>query len=98
LMYANGQGVPQDYKEAVRWYRLSAEQGNALAQYNLGNQYAKGTGVLQDYALAHMWFNLAGSNGYKNGMKNRGIVEKRMTPQQIEKAQDMARNWKPTKK
>ena len=31
-----GQGVPQDYAEAVKWYRLAAEQGNADAQYNLG--------------------------------------------------------------
>jgi len=35
-MYDNGEGVPQDYKEAVRWYRLSAEQGHAGAQSNLG--------------------------------------------------------------
>ena len=27
LMYDNGQGVPQDYAEAVKWYRLAAEQG-----------------------------------------------------------------------
>jgi len=26
-MYANGEGVLQDYKEAVKWYRLAAEQG-----------------------------------------------------------------------
>ena len=32
LMYAQGQGVPQDYQEAVRLYRLAAEQGNADAQ------------------------------------------------------------------
>jgi len=97
LMYKNGQGVPQDYKEAVKWYRLSAEQGDATAQFNLGNQYANGTGVLQDYALAHMWFNLSGSNGDKHAVHNRDIIEKRMSPTQIEKAQDMARNWKPKK-
>jgi TPR repeat protein len=28
-MYANGEGVPQDYAEAVKWYRKAAEQGNA---------------------------------------------------------------------
>ena len=26
VMYDNGQGVPQDYKEAVRWYLKSAEK------------------------------------------------------------------------
>ena len=31
-MYHEGQGVPQDYKEAIKYFRLSAEQGNADAQ------------------------------------------------------------------
>ena len=95
-MYRKGQGVPQDYKEAVRLYRLSAEQGDAYAQHNLGNRYAQGQGVPQDYVSAHMWFNLAGINGDKSAVKNRNIVEKKMTPSQIEKAQRLARNWKPS--
>ena len=44
-----------------------------------------------------MWFNLSGSNGSKLGVEGRNIVEKGMTPSQIEKAQEMARNWKPKK-
>ena len=92
-----GQGVPQDYKEAVKWYRLSAEQGLAQAQNNLGLMYQNGRGVPQDYALAHMWFNLCGSSGDKDCVKNRNIVEEKMTPQQIEKAQRLTRNWKPKK-
>jgi len=95
LMYYNGQGVPQDYKEAVRLYRLSAEQGDASAQYNLGVMYDNGQGVLQDYVSAHMWWNICGSSGHKGCVKNRNKVEKKMTPSQIEKAQEMAKNWKP---
>jgi len=38
LMYADGQGVAQNYAEAVRWCRLAADQGNAAAQSNLGRQ------------------------------------------------------------
>ena len=34
-MYANGRGVSQDYKEAVKWYQLAGKQGNAEAQINL---------------------------------------------------------------
>ena len=93
-MYDNGQGVPQDYKEAVRLYRLSAKQGDVDAQYNLGVAYDNGQGVPQDYVLAHMWFNLSVYNGYKDGVENRNRVEKKMSPQQIEKAQEMARNWR----
>jgi TPR repeat protein len=33
-MYDNGQGVAQDYKTALKWYLLAAEQGLARAQYN----------------------------------------------------------------
>jgi len=98
VMYDNGEGVPQDYKEAIKWYRLAAEQGNAKAQFNLGFMYAKGYGVPQDYVLANMWWNLASSNGYKDAVENRDILEKYMSPAQIEKAKEMARNWKPTKK
>ena len=51
-MYANGQGVPEDDAEAVRWYRLGAEQGDAAAQSNLGVMYATGQGVPEDDAEA----------------------------------------------
>lgn len=36
LMYDNGEGVPEDDKQAIKWYRLAAWQGYAKAQYNLG--------------------------------------------------------------
>ena len=97
-MYEKGKGVPQDYNEAVRLYHLSAEQGDVDAQLKLGVSYGMGRGVPKDYALAHMWWNLSGSNGNKEAAENRDIVETKMTPQQIEKAQEMARNWEPTKK
>jgi len=97
-MYDEGQGVDQDYEEVVKWYRLSADQGNASAQYNLGVMYDEGQGVDQDYVLAHMWYNLAGSSGNKDSTKNKKLLEEKMTPQQIEKAQEMARNWKPKTK
>jgi TPR repeat protein len=61
--YANGWGVPQDYAEALKWYRLAADQGNAGAQTNLGYSYANGQGVSQDYAEALKWFRLAADQG-----------------------------------
>ena len=52
LRYYNGEGVRQDYAEAVRWVRLAAEQGDARAQANLGVMYGNGEGVPQDYVEA----------------------------------------------
>ena len=91
-MYHNGHGVTQDYKEAIKWCRLAAEQGHASAQANLGVMYKNGQGVLQDYARAHMWYNLASAaGGSKYGTENRDNIAKIMTPQQVEKAQEMAK-------
>ncbi len=42
MRYYTGDGVPQDYAEAVKWYRQAAEQGDALPQYFLGRVYAAG--------------------------------------------------------
>jgi TPR repeat protein len=90
-MYDEGQGVAQDHKEAVRWYRLAAAQGFALAQHNLGIMYGMGQGVAQDYVRAHMWFNLAAVGGNEKSVQNRGLVAGLMTPEQIARAQEMAR-------
>ena len=85
-----------DFKTAYNLWLPLAEQGNAKAQYDLGVMYYKGEGVPQDYVLAHMWFNLSSSNGYKkSALINRNILEEKMSKQQIEKAQELARNWKP---
>ena len=97
LMYEKGQVVPKDFKEAFKWSKLAADQGNASTQNNLSYMYYKGQGVPKDYVLAHMWWNIASSNGHNGDIKFRDIIEKRMSPSQLKKAQEMARNWKPKK-
>ena len=62
-MYATGRGVPEDDAEAVRWYRLAAEQGYAGAQNNLGIMYATGRGVPEDDAEAVRWYRMAAEQG-----------------------------------
>ena len=88
----------QDYKTAHKLWLPLAEQGYGLAQYNLGVMYRTGRGIPQDYVSAHVWFKFSGSNENKNAVINRNIAEKKMTQQQIEEAQRLARNWKPIKK
>ena len=73
-MYAHGHGVPQDYAEALKWYRLAAAQGDAEAQLNLGVMYAHGHGVPQDYAEALKWFRLAAAQGHAEAQYNLGVM------------------------
>jgi len=93
LMYTQGQGVLQDYKESFKWYTKAAEQGHVLAQYNLGVMYYNGQGVIKDYVMAHMYLNIVAVSGDKGAIKNRDLIAKEMTPSQIEKSQDLAREW-----
>jgi len=90
-MYHKGRGVIQDYKTAVKWYTLAAEQGNSTAQNNLGVMYVIGSGVIQDNVYAHMWWNIAASAGDESASKNRDRVAKNMTSADISKAQQLAR-------
>ena len=80
---------------AVYWLRLSAHQGNDLAQRKLGLMYERGDGVLQDYVQAYKWYSLGAANGVKAGAVLRDALAKRMTPDQIAEAQQLARKWKP---
>ena len=101
-MYRDGDGVPKDDAEAVRWYRLAAEQGHARAAYNLGLMYETGEGVPQDYVRAHMWYKLAGSRSTRTlqetywrifAGRTRDSLATRMTPDQIAEAQRLATEW-----
>ena len=56
VMYENGDGVPQDYPIAVKWYSLAAEQEFEYVQVRLGDVYYNGTlGVPRDYSTAVKW-------------------------------------------
>ncbi len=78
--YQTGQGVEQDFAEAVHWYRRAAEQNLAAAQISLGYCCYKGEGVQQDFAEAVKWYrkaNVAGAHyclGYCY-YKGEGIVQ-----------------------
>ena len=73
-MYHWGQGVPQDYAEAAKWFRKEAEQGYAAAQFNLGLIYAKGWGVPEDDAEAMKWFRKAADQGNAWAQNNLGVM------------------------
>ena len=62
--YFTGEGVPQDNGEAIRWFRLAADQSHARAQASLGFMYATGEGVPQDDGEAARWYRLAADQGY----------------------------------
>ena len=65
--------MPEDDVEAVKWYRLAAEQGLADAQVNLGVMYDNGEGVPEDDAEAARWYRMAAEQGHSQAQLNVGI-------------------------
>lgn len=63
-----------DYKQAVKWYKKSAEQNYAFAQHNLGYCYEHGEGVPQDYEKAAEWYKKATAKGDPNAQNNLGVL------------------------
>lgn len=52
---------------------LSALEGNAEAQIELGHLYREGTGIHQDYTEALRWYREAASQGNANAENNIGV-------------------------
>jgi hypothetical protein len=86
LMFSNGQGVAQDFDAAIRWWRLAAAQGVALAQVNLGLAY----GVKQDFGRAYVWLSAAAAQNFRNAEVFRDTFAERMTQEQLAQAQAKA--------
>lgn len=101
-MYRGGVGVPADPGEAMKWYRRSAEQGDGTAQGMLGLIYERGLGVKRDLVQAYMWYTLA-SAYFESPIRDqmidvvRGRVSALMSKAEIEEAEQLVREWKPTR-
>ncbi len=101
LFYHNGFGVPRDQTESAKWFLKAARQGDALSQYYAGIMAQKGQGVEKDPVAAHMWLSLSATNpqaSNRDSLYTKEAIEKlekKMTPEQIAKAKETAKNWNP---
>lgn len=77
-----GEGRPQDKQEAVRWYRMSAEQGFARAQNNLGILMLEQGNISEAIAL----FEKAIAQGLPQARKN---LEAALQQEQLAIARDL---------
>ena len=53
----------KNYSQALKYYTVSANQGNSSAQYCLGSMYEQGLGITRDYSEAKKWYILAANQG-----------------------------------
>ena len=89
IMHAFGQGVPQNYPQAIIWLRMAAAQGVAKAQFKLGSMYEKGHGFEKSPAMAHRWYGLADAAGHPDAYKD----SQRMAAKLDAKAIQDSKRW-----
>ena len=69
LMYARGEGVAADGREAIKWFKAAAERGDGESMYILGIAYANGTWVDQDRETAARWLRRAAARHVPNASR-----------------------------
>jgi len=74
VTYDFGEDVPENNKEAVKWYRLAANQGVSEAQFNLALMYDEGEGVPVNDKEAVKWYRLAAKQGVANAQNNLAVM------------------------
>ena len=86
LLYAEGDGVIKNDKEAAKWFALAAKQGLAEAQYHYGLVLLKGHGVVQDYRAAFSWIEKPAQRGHAKAQYSLGELYRYGTGTAIDKA------------
>ncbi len=71
----------------------AAQNGDAAAQFRLGQMHMTGDHVALDYVTAHKWFNIAATLGQGDARDLRDTVSALMTPEQLAQAQAATRLW-----
>ena len=72
--YSKGIGVPQDFSEAAKFYRMAAEKGHVAAQHDLAYLYEHGLGVECDFKQAAEWYRKAALQGDAEAQNNLGAL------------------------
>ena len=80
------------WDEIAKLYLIIANRGHPTAQLHLGKQYVHGNGVEEDYIEAYKWFSLSETAIGKHFIK---VISEEMSYEQIKKAKNLVKNFKP---
>lgn len=99
LAKGDGHEVAADRTEAVKWYKLAANQGYTDAQAQLAHAYRNKEGVQQNWQEAYFWASLASLGTDGRGLVNAGdllnAAHKNITPEERAAVEKRVREWKP---
>lgn len=78
VLYYNGQGIPEDEKQAIFWWKKAAAQGHAESMYQLGSAYLFGSSTAKFVSdpdrEAATWYFQAASAGHADAQYHLGLL------------------------
>ena len=92
-MYHQGEGVPQDDAQSVRWYRVAAAKGDAFALNNLGFMAFNGLGMPADPARAYALFTLAAQRKNSNAERALELLKPKLGNEEVARGDKLAADW-----
>ncbi len=86
------------YQDSLKVDQLkeAAEQGDVIAQHELGDIYRNGQGVTKSDVVALMWYMISEENGAKGAGNDKDFTARYMAGDQIDLAFRMAERWQKT--
>ncbi len=92
-MFQQGNDKTRDYKQAAKWYELSAKHGYRRAQHRLGAMYARGRGVARNYIKAYAWCQVSASQHSRRAFLKLKKIEPNMSVEQVLYAKKLTRKY-----
>jgi localization factor PodJL len=74
IRYVEGNGVPQNTDEGIRWLERAANAGLAPAHFRIGGLYEKGLGVKKSLDTARRHYVIAADKGHAKAMHNLAVL------------------------
>lgn len=87
--------IERNWPQAFNLFRYASERNHSDSRYFMGLMYEEGKGVVQSYVKAYMWYCLAAAGGDEEAIKERRVLEKKMTMAKVMDAQKLAEEWQP---
>jgi hypothetical protein len=92
-MFQQGNDKTRNYKQAFKWYELSAKHGYRRAQHLLGAMYAQGRGVARSYIKAYAWCKVSASQHSRRAFLKLKKIEPNMSAIEISNARKLSRQY-----
>ena len=93
--YVYARGVERNDTEALKWLSQAAQQGDAMAEYAMGELCKIGTGVPKDLAEAFKWFTLASAQKVTDATTALVEIKKQMSREQLAEGRKRAAEFIP---